>query len=356
MDESAGHIEPKTSSVNQHYSNPQEPSALTAPIVFYSLPRPPLMEPNWKPTYPEGTGSSQDLLAFKDTPLEELNKTAISVEPSPSYDPSPRATIQPLEIFPAPTELSRNRSTLTDMCSIPASPEPKVDVDHTLAKHKSTVCLQDEVTRHKVSKSHATVTEVITTTLIGGIIPGRSDDRAPHDDLQANVLPNGESSHGVLGESGPISLVSHAGSNINSPDSPSSEASTDSEAQRKAAEILKALRNQGFSVQKDLTHSPRPQNPGSSVISPAGSNVDSTNSPFPLECSADPKARREAIDILKALRDQGFTVQKVRTHSPRPRNPGSASSSKSETCEKCGKFTGRPCELKYVFTFACNYV
>jgi len=55
------------------------------------------------------------------------------------------------------------------------------------------------------------------------------------------------------------------------------------------------------------------------------------------------------LAVLKVLRDLGYIVQKDPSHSPKIQNPGSIASNKSEnqvTCQTCKKFKGRPCELK----------
>ena len=57
---------------------------------------------------------------------------------------------------------------------------------------------------------------------------------------------------------------------------------------------------------------------------------------------------QEAPEVVKVIRERGYIVQKDSTHSG-PANLGSAASNKSEnqvTCQVCKKFKGRPCELK----------
>ncbi|CZT10077.1 uncharacterized protein RAG0_14658 [Rhynchosporium agropyri] len=63
----------------------------------------------------------------------------------------------------------------------------------------------------------------------------------------------------------------------------------------------------------------------------------------------DLEAQRKAQEVLKHIRNLGYTVTKDPTYCPKVQNPGSAASKKSEhkvTCDKCRKFRGRPCELR----------
>lgn len=268
------------------------PRTIMAPVN--SQPRPHVMEPSvqsiWRPIYPEVIESSQDLLAPKDSPLENVNKTATPEDTTPSYDTPPRETIQPQEIFRGPTKISDSRPQLNNILAAPVSLKEldpkKAEVCPNPVAHPPKVSPQGKATRHTVFTTDAKITEVIKSALVG--ISITDDGRNMHHDR--SNLPNGKSSPGTQSGSDP---AASPGSDINSPDSPCSEAFRDLEAQRKAQEVLKTLHDLGYIVQKD----------------PA--------------------------------------------HTPKPRNPGSAASSKSEnlvTCQKCGKFTGRPCELKYVYT------
>ena len=57
---------------------------------------------------------------------------------------------------------------------------------------------------------------------------------------------------------------------------------------------------------------------------------------------------QKALEVFKVIRELGYTVQKDSTHSGHA-NLGSAASNKNEnqvTCQVCKKFKGRPCELK----------
>ena len=61
--------------------------------------------------------------------------------------------------------------------------------------------------------------------------------------------------------------------------------------------------------------------------------------------------QKQAREVLKTLQQLGYTLQKDPSHSPKTQNPGSAASNKSDnlvTCQTCKRFTGRPCELKYI--------
>jgi hypothetical protein len=65
-------------------------------------------------------------------------------------------------------------------------------------------------------------------------------------------------------------------------------------------------------------------------------------------------AEKKAIAVLSSLRAQGYTISISISKDralPRPLNPGSAASNKSERaeiCQECKRFRGRPCEMKFV--------
>ncbi|EKD20902.1 C2H2 type zinc finger domain protein [Drepanopeziza brunnea f. sp. 'multigermtubi' MB_m1] len=74
----------------------------------------------------------------------------------------------------------------------------------------------------------------------------------------------------------------------------------------------------------------------------------SADTPFLYPIHED-EAQKKAGKVLEIIRDQGFTVAKDPIHAPEVRNRGSAASNKigsQVTCKQCGKFKGRPCELR----------
>jgi len=81
----------------------------------------------------------------------------------------------------------------------------------------------------------------------------------------------------------------------------------------------------------------------------AASSIHITSALPPSLKEDDEELEAKAKDVLKSLRDSGYTIQEP---SPQKRlNQGSAASNKSEhlvICPSCSKFKGRPCELKYV--------
>lgn len=88
----------------------------------------------------------------------------------------------------------------------------------------------------------------------------------------------------------------------------------------------------------------------SQVASNAQQNSAATPASSPEE-SKDSQAEKKALEVLDIITKLGFTISKDPAHHPRQHNVGSAASQKSEnqvTCQTCKKFTGRPCELKYV--------
>lgn len=71
------------------------------------------------------------------------------------------------------------------------------------------------------------------------------------------------------------------------------------------------------------------------------------------EDSKDSQAEKKALEVIDIITKLGFTIPKDPTHSTKQHNVGSAASQKSEnqvTCQTCKRFTGRPCELKYIFS------
>ncbi|CAL3967700.1 unnamed protein product [Diplocarpon coronariae] len=84
----------------------------------------------------------------------------------------------------------------------------------------------------------------------------------------------------------------------------------------------------------------------SSSLPPGRGAVREVPSPHTAQ---DIECQKKAVEVLSIIRDLGFTVCQDPAQAPKTQNPGSAASNKSEhqvTCPQCGKFKGRPCELK----------
>lgn len=98
---------------------------------------------------------------------------------------------------------------------------------------------------------------------------------------------------------------------------------------------------------KDAKNPSASSNP---VPSRAQDNGTAAQVPTP-EGSKDSQAEKKALEVLDIITKLGFTISKDPSHASKQQNAGSAASHKSEnqvTCQTCKKFTGRPCELKYV--------
>jgi len=71
--------------------------------------------------------------------------------------------------------------------------------------------------------------------------------------------------------------------------------------------------------------------------------------PFPASQESESEVQEKAAKLIKTLQELGYNIYKDSPRSPKPLNPGSKASNKSENlsiCQTCGKFKGRPCELK----------
>ena len=65
----------------------------------------------------------------------------------------------------------------------------------------------------------------------------------------------------------------------------------------------------------------------------------------------DDDSQKKALEVLKVIRDLGYMVQKDPSHSRHASLPSVASNrtENTVTCQVCKKFTGRPCELKWAY-------
>lgn len=255
-------------------------------------------EPNWKPIsiHTEVIESSHDLVAPNATMLEERSEATTPDSNVSSIAVRPQETVQPQEVFQPIAGVRSNPPSLgkIDLAPVGASDSAIKNADQATpqpAMHPSKVSPQGKATRLKdESVSDATITEAIITALAGAERPDDSQNRSLHQDLERRNLPHEEPSSGNSWPAGPHRAMSSTGNG----------------------------------------------------------HVKDTNSPAMQE---DSKSLREkkAREVLKTLHDLGYIVQKDPSHSPKPQNPGSAASNKSDnlvTCPTCKRFTGRPCELK----------
>jgi hypothetical protein len=92
-----------------------------------------------------------------------------------------------------------------------------------------------------------------------------------------------------------------------------------------------------------------PETSRSKKSSAENSNAHTTSSSPAVQKDSKSLQEKKAREVLKTLQNLGYIVQKDPSHSPKPQNPGSAASNKSDNvvvCEVCKGFRGRPCELK----------
>jgi hypothetical protein len=292
---------PSVTNITQDYGShqnlsPPETSRTESPTTRHNIIKPSTRADNWKPMYPDVIESSQNLSDPKELPFEDLDRTATVDGLSPSCESPHREAIQPKDILQVSAEGQNSRSALQSIPSKSVSTKEtesrKSEAGSYPASRNTRFGLQGKAKMHRVSTSDATITDVIKTALVGGV-PDHGNGRSPHQDPERSQSSPKTSSE-ELSQSGPNPAVTSTGSDINS-----------------------------------------------------------TGSPSASEYSIDFEAQRKAEEVLKTLHDLGYIVQKNPTHSTRSCNPGSVASSKSEnlvTCQKCGKFKGRPCELTYAIT------
>jgi hypothetical protein len=262
------------------------------------------LEPNWKPISinPAVDEPSNELLAPKD-PVSTADSVASTPDATaPASALPPQDTVQPQEIFrpligsshissPLGGTLDPTVSTKCVSKNVhPRNPQP--------AGHVSKVNAQGKATRlNDDSASAATITAAIIAALAEAEVQGNRGCSLEHDS-ERDSLPNGQSSSGGTWKSG---------------------------------------RHQ----QKLFDEKPK-------------DDINISSPSFKEESKS--LQERKAREVLKTLHELGYIVQKDPSHSPKPQNPGSAASNKSDhlvTCQTCKRFTGRPCELTYVFLCLC---
>lgn len=274
-----------------------EPSCTVKAIIHDTLSRD-RPEPNWKPLHLEVVKPSHDLIVPKGTQSDFVeSKMATTNENSASEGPC-QETVQPLEVFPTQGRIHENKIPLNAVLAPAGQSNPEIT--------KTEPASPQSVPRgpapgkaprqNPVSAAEATL-DVIKTALAKANIGDASPDRAMNQDPDRNHLPNGRMSSRDSWSAGPNS----------------------------ATVALKGVNG----------------------------SIKPRDAPSPEEEARDSEAQKKALEVLKIIRGLGYTVQKDPSHSPKPHNVGSAASNRSENqviCQTCKKFKGRPCELKYVFS------
>jgi hypothetical protein len=274
-----------------------EPARTMKAIIHDTLPshKP---EPNWKPFYPEVIEPSQDLIAPKGPQSDHADfKPATTNDDSPSEIPR-KETVQPLEVLRRQGRMQETRIALENVLA------PAGQIKSAIAKAEP--ARPQSVSRggapgkaprqNQLSASAATL-EVIKTALAGANIADVSPNRPMHQDSDRNHLPNGKMSSRDSWAVGPNSAMA---------------------ASKGVKDHLK-----------------------------------SKDAPSTEEEARDSEAQKKALEVLKVLQELGYTVQRDPSYSPKAHNVGSAASNRSENqviCQTCKKFKGRPCELKYVLS------
>ena len=280
-----------------------DPPRMMVPVIHNSLPRPRKMEPDWKRDYPDVMEPSQEIVAPNRPQLEDFKpKITSSERKTPVSELEQQHTVKPLEVIRSRSlaGIQENRIPLESVLapvghhdsavkkSDRASPQPGAHPPKANPQAKATG-------QTDVSAADATIVEAIKTVLAGASIPDLCSGRNPNQVLERSGHPNGQ--------------VSSGGSWFSEP------------------------------------------NPATSSTRRSDGLINPVGSPSTKENSRDSETEKKALEVLKILHDIGCLVQKDPSHSPKPQNPGSAASNKSEnqvTCPTCKKFKGRPCELKYV--------
>jgi hypothetical protein len=286
-----------------------DPSRIMGPVIHNSLPRPQKVEPAWNRVFPDMMELSQEVDAPKKSHLEDFKpKVTSSEENTLLSEVQQQHTVKPLEVFPPLSRIQENRIPLESVLAPVGHHDSAVKkLDRTSPQPgacPSKTNRQSKVARQSdVSAADATIVEAIKNVLAGANIPHLSNDRKPNQVLDRNRLPNGQVPSGGSWSSEP--------------------------------------------------------NPASSSTRRSDGHINPPDSPSTKEGSRDSETEKKALEVLKILHDIGCIVQRDPSHSPKPQNPGSAASNKSEnqvTCPTCKKFKGRPCELKYVILNSYDYL
>ncbi len=258
-------------------------------------------QPKWRSNYPDVNGLSREYVA-PNAPQEEFEpKVVTSNESSPPQTPQPE-TVQPLEVLPTQSRIPGKISS--DKVLAPVGQNKPVI---SKAEPASSPSFQrggatGKAPRQNLVSASDAIIGVVKKALAAANITD-APHRVNHQDSERNCLPSGRMSSR---ESWPVD--------------PSSAASSS--------------RGENGSIKPMDTPTPEEEAQDSDILN------------------------KEALEILRIIRQQGYILQKDTTHAPKAHNLGSAASNRSEnkvTCQTCQSFTGRPCELKYVLSrsFPC---
>lgn len=279
------------------------PSRAFGPVTLRVSPMSRNVEPNWKPisAYPEVVRPAHDLMDPKESMLEDHGKASTPDCKAPALAVQPQETVQPQDVFQPPTETPNSPSILDSLLAPVGSTVSAVknagQVTPQPAVHISKPVAQGKTTRRKdESASDTTLTEAIVRALAGPTIPENTEDCSHQEGLGRGNLPHGQTS---------------------------SEGSEPENLHRAMSCTGKPL-----------------------------CNINHTSGPAGQEDSKSLQ-QKKVEEVLRTIQELGYIVQKHPSHSPKPQNPGSAASNKSDhlvTCPTCKRFKGRPCELKYVNT------
>jgi hypothetical protein len=235
-------------------------------------------------------------MAPKSPGLDQFQEKLVPEEvPAPSSVSPCLTTVQPLEVFPPPVRDSGNKFTVASVLSPEAPSETATRISHIInADHSSSRLREGKAVKQAgVSAADEALTKAIKNVLSGSVVRVPSNQETPR-----NVLPNGRPSPSNSSNSKSRLAMSSNGletDSVKAGGSPPSNAEIDaSDAQGKAAEeIVKTVRDFGYTLKEDLKEDP---------------------------------------DLF-----------------PKILNLGSVAGNKSDkqvTCAVCKKFRGRPCELK----------
>jgi hypothetical protein len=252
---------------------------------------------NWRSNYPEVNGPSREYVTPNAPQADFEPKVATSNENSPSQTPQPE-TVQPLEVLRTQSRIPENRISLDNVLAPVGQHKPVV----SKAEPASSPSVQRGGALGKAPRQNlVSASDVIIGVVKKALAEANITDaphRANHQDSERNYLPSGRMS----------------------------------------------------------SRESWPADPSSAASSSKGENasIKPMDTPTPdEEAQVSDTLNKEALAILKIIRQQGYILQKDTTHAPKAHNLGSAASNRSEnkvTCQKCQSFTGRPCELKYVLS------
>lgn len=251
---------------------------------------------DWKSVQLEVNPQPQELVTPQDYRSLENKAAHVPNGRSPLPEVPQRDTVQPGDIFQPPNRVPDTRISLDSVLLAPVGRRdtsmPQLDHSVSAPAPVKATCEGKAPRQTLESAADATLEEEIKSVLAGPHSPGGTTDRNTNHDLDQQNPPVGKASPP---ESWPTDPNSATGSSKGA-DSPASSGSSPSSIDD----------SKDFQVQKTL-------------------------------------------EVIRLLRERGYTIQKDPNHCPKVQNAGSVAGNKSEnqvTCLICKKFKGRPCELK----------